>query len=226
MTSRLDFEIAILGACMLEQDAFPRVMDVLTPQNFTKEVNGIDHQKIFSIMLLLYPTQPINIKTVAIKLPGYGYIVSNYANHVSSAACIKHDAFILLEFCFRENFIQTLQKINTNTLMVKAAINDLIGQASDGDIFDLIENASAYLFHIGASTEGQIIRELEKKVGARIRKIKEAAKIETLFSNLQNLVQIADSQNKMAMEKLVELTKQILVKGSLEKNQLRKLLEI
>jgi replicative DNA helicase len=226
MTPRLHFEIAILGACMLEQSAYPQVMDVLKPQNFTQDVNGIDHQKMFAVMQSLYPTSPINMTTVAVRLPGYGYTIAEYTSRVSSAACLRHDALLLLEFNFRDSFIQLLRNSKTNKTVVQAAIAELIDEALDGDIFEIVENACDYLTLIGASEEAETILQLQAQIDSRIEKIKEAAKIESLFAHLQSLVPAASSHSKMAMAKLVELTKQILVTGSLEKNQLTKLLAI
>jgi replicative DNA helicase len=227
MTSRLHFEIAILGACLLEQSAYPQIMDVLKAQNFTQDVNGIDHQKMYAAIQSLYPNKPITMLTVAKALPGYSYTIAEYTSLVSRAACIRHDAFILLEMCFRDQFIQTLRAIGSpHKMIVMCAINELIDEALDGDVFDMVQNASAYLASIGASDEAETILQLQSQIDSRIEQIKEAAKIETLFSNLESLVPAASSASKMAMAKLTELTKQIIVTGSLEKNQLTKLLAI
>jgi hypothetical protein len=68
--------------------------------------------------------------------------------------------------------------------------------------------------------------QLQSQIESRIEQIKEAAKIESLFANLEALVPAAGSRTKMAMAKLTELTKQILVTGSLQNDQLTKLLAI
>jgi replicative DNA helicase len=226
MTSRLHYEIAILGACLFEQSAYPRVMDILKPQNFTADVNGINHQLIFHTFEKLYPIKPITLNTVANQLHGYAYTLADYTIRVCSAAAIRNDALMLLEFCFRNQFISTLQSIHTDRVVVKAAINELIDEALDGDIFELVPNAAAYLINIGATDEAETILQLQSQIDSRIEQIKEAAKIETLFSNLQSLVPAANTRSKMAMAKLTELTKQILVTGSLQNDQLTKLLSI
>lgn len=226
MNSRIDYEIAVLGACLIDQSAFPQVMDILAPKNFTQKVDGENHQEIYAAMQSLYANSPITLLTMAHALKGKSYVLADYASRVCTTVCIKHHAYMVLEFSIRENFIKTLQGINTSTVVVMAAINELIDEALDGDIFEIIEHASSYLNNIGATAEGELILQLQSQIDTRIEKIKEAAKIETLFNHLQNLVPAASSNSKMAMQKITELTKQIIVTGSLTQPQINQLLAI
>jgi hypothetical protein len=157
----------------------------------------------------------------------YAYTLALYTSKVCSTASLKYNSFLLLQMNLQDQFISyliNLQDEATSTV-TKAALNELIDEALDGDILEIIENSANYLTQLNIP-EAEKLKIFIRNVDQRIIQIKEQSKIETLFSNLQSLVPAASSASKMAMAKLTELTKQILVTGSLENNQLTKLLAI
>ncbi|MBI5372596.1 MAG: replicative DNA helicase [Sphingobacteriales bacterium] len=136
-----DLEEAVLGAIMLEKNAFDTIVEILKPECFYVEA----HQRIFSAMQgLANKSQPIDILTVAeelrfreeLDMVGGAYYVTKLTNAVVSAANIEaHSRIILQKFIQRE-----LIRIS----------GEIIGDAYEDstDVFDLLDVAESKLFEI------------------------------------------------------------------------------
>jgi len=136
-----ELEEAVLGAIMLEKDAFDNVVEILKPECFYVEA----HQRIFKAMQgLANKSQPIDILTVAeelrsreeLEMVGGPYYVTRLTNMVvSSANIVAHSRIILQKFIQRE-----LIRIS----------GEIIGDAYEDstDVFDLLDDAESKLFEI------------------------------------------------------------------------------
>src|SRR5678815_5079633 len=136
-----DLEEAVLGAIMLEKNAFDTVAEILKPECFYVE----GHQRIFRCMQsLAQKSQPIDILTVVeelrtkeeLEMIGGAYYVTKLTNTVVSAANIQtHSRIILQKFIQRE-----LIRISS----------EIIGDAYEDstDVFDLLDEAESKLFEI------------------------------------------------------------------------------
>ncbi|MBL0153457.1 MAG: replicative DNA helicase [Chitinophagaceae bacterium] len=136
-----ELEEAVLGAIMLEKNAFDVVIEILKPECFYVEA----HQRIYRCMQsLANKSQPIDILTVAEELRskdeletvGGPYYVTKLTNAVVSAAHIEaHSRIILQKFIQRE-----LIRIS----------GEIIGDAYEDstDVFDLLDDAESKLFDI------------------------------------------------------------------------------
>src|SRR5678815_4828939 len=103
-----DLEEAVLGAIMLEKDAFDSVAEILKPECFYVEA----HQRIFKAMQsLANKSQPIDILTVVeelrsreeLEMVGGPYYVTRLTNMVvSSAHIVSHSRIVLQKFIQRE----------------------------------------------------------------------------------------------------------------------------
>jgi replicative DNA helicase len=136
-----DLEEAVLGAIMLEKNAFDTVVEILKPECFYVE----GHQRIFRAMQSLSnKSQPIDILTVAeelrfkeeLEMVGGPYYVTKLTNAVVSSANIEaHCRIILQKFIQRE-----LIRIS----------GEIIGDAYEDstDVFDLLDDAETKLFEI------------------------------------------------------------------------------
>jgi replicative DNA helicase len=136
-----DLEEAVLGAIMLEKNAFDSVIEILKPECFYVEA----HQRIFKAMQsLANRSQPIDILTVAeelrtreeLEMVGGAYYVTKLTNAVVSSAHIEaHSRIILQKFIQRE-----LIRIS----------GEIIGDAYEDstDVFDLLDDAETKLFEI------------------------------------------------------------------------------
>src|SRR3954462_4876261 len=136
-----DLEEAVLGAIMLEKNAFDTVVEILKPECFYVEA----HQRIFkSMQSLANKSQPIDILTVAeelrskeeLEMVGGPYYVTKLTNAVVSSANIEaHARIVLQKFIQRE-----LIRIS----------GEIIGDAYEDstDVFDLLDDAESKLFEI------------------------------------------------------------------------------
>jgi replicative DNA helicase len=136
-----DLEEAVLGAIMLEKNAFDTVVELLKPECFYVEA----HQRIYKAMQnLAHKSQPIDILTVAeelrfkeeLEMIGGAYYVTKLTNTVVSSANIEaHARIILQKFIQRE-----LIRIS----------GEIIGDAYEDstDVFDLLDDAESKLFEI------------------------------------------------------------------------------
>ncbi len=136
-----DLEEAVLGAIMLEKNAFDAVIEILKPECFYVDA----HQRIFNAMQsLANKSQPIDILTVAeelrsreeLEMVGGPYYVTKLTNAVVSSANIDaHARIILQKFIQRE-----LIRIS----------GEIIGDAYEDstDVFDLLDDAENKLFQI------------------------------------------------------------------------------
>src|SRR5678810_1288325 len=136
-----DLEEAVLGAIMLEKNAFDTVAEILKPECFYVE----GHQRIFRCMQnLAQKSQPIDILTVVeelrskeeLEMIGGAYYVTKLTNTVVSSANIEtHSRIILQKFIQRE-----LIRIS----------GEIIGDAYEDstDVFDLLDDAESKLFEI------------------------------------------------------------------------------
>src|SRR6187200_2668417 len=136
-----DLEEAVLGAIMLEKNAFDVVIEILKPECFYVDA----HQRIYRAMQgLAQKNKPIDILTVVEELKtreeldivGGPYYVTKLTNSVVSSSHIEaHARIILQKFIQRE-----LIRIS----------GEIIGDAYEDstDVFDMLDDAETKLFEI------------------------------------------------------------------------------
>ena len=122
----VDLEEAVLGASMLEQDAYLSIAHILKPEYFYKEA----HQIIFrAIETLSGQNNPIDIITVAdqlkqsgeLDLVGGPYYITKLTNPISSAANIEYHSYILYQKYIAREMIRKCSEI------IQAAFEDTFG---------------------------------------------------------------------------------------------------
>ena len=145
----VDLEEAILGALMLEKDAYIEVSDFLRPECFYKEA----HQKIYkAIQTLSINSEPVDILTVGEELKRKGlldeiggpYYLSQLTSKVASAAHIEYHARIVVQKYIQRELIRVCTDIQ----------NKAYDDASD--VADLVDLAQKSVFEIA---EGNIKKE-------------------------------------------------------------------
>ena len=141
MPQAIDFEEAVLGAMILDNNATVIVIDQLREEMFYKE----SHQKIFKAIFQVFSKHdPVDLLSVTKQLRqngtldqvGGAYYIASLTNRVVSSANIEYHARILLE-----KFIQRkLIEISTET----------IRNAYDNsqDVLDMLDHAEQRLFDI------------------------------------------------------------------------------
>jgi replicative DNA helicase len=137
----VELEEAVLGALMLEKDAFTAVSDLLKPEVFYKP----NHQKVYhAISELNKEGEPIDILTVTNKLKSLGdldiiggpYFIAQLTSRVGSAANIEYHCRILLEKFIKRELIRISSDVT----------NQAFEESSD--VFDVLDFAEQNLFDV------------------------------------------------------------------------------
>ncbi len=169
----LELEEDVLGALMLEKDAYTMVSDILRANYFYKEI----HQKIFeAIVDLGLHQEPIDMHTVTEKLRNKGtldevggpYFIALLTSRVSSAAhLIYHSQIIVQKYIARE-LIRLTREVQTKAFDEKMDVDDLM-QEAEAKLFQLTQqNMKKDVVQINPVIEEarERMREASKKQGS------------------------------------------------------------
>ena len=136
-----DLEEVVLGALMLEKDAYMNVADYLTPDSFYDPVN----QKIYdAIATLGFNQKPIDMQTVTEQLRANGTLkdvggavhIAELTSKVYSAANVEYHAKIVAQKFLARRLITFASKIETDAYDESNDVDDLLQQA-EGQLFDI-----------------------------------------------------------------------------------------
>ena len=161
-------EDAVLGALMLEKDAYNNVCEILKPEAFYNPAN----QKIYeAIQSLATNGKPIDMLTVTDQLRtnkvldevGGAIRISELTGLVSSAANAEFHARIVAQKYLARELISYSGQIQA------LAFDESI------DVYDLMQEAEGKLFEISKNTLKRDVIPIENAVQDAIRKIEEAA---------------------------------------------------
>ncbi len=129
-----DIEAAVLGALMLDQDAFNEISDLLRPESFYEP----RHEKIYeAIQQLGLAQEPIDMMTVTNRLRqnnelenvgGAGYIASLTMN-VASAAHVEFHARIVAQKYLARELITFASKLENNAFDESNDVDDVLQEA-------------------------------------------------------------------------------------------------
>lgn len=139
----LDLEEDVLGAIMLEKDAYSLISDILKPEYFYKTT----HQKIFEAFVdLSLHQEPIDMHTVTEKLRKKGtldevggpYQITLLTSRVASAAhLIYHSQIIVQKYLARE-LIRLSREVQTKAFDEKMDVDDLM-QEAESKLFEITQ---------------------------------------------------------------------------------------
>lgn len=160
----IPLEEAVLGAIMLDKNAFAIVLDILKESSFYLDA----HQSIFKSMVKLFEKlQPIDLLTVTEELRkagdlekiGGAYYLVELTNKITSYANIEYHARIVAQ----KHILREL--IRTSTEVIKDAYDET------NDVFTLLDSAEKNLFDIaqnnmsrGFERVGAVASEAMKKL--------------------------------------------------------------
>ncbi len=165
----IDFEEVVLGAIMLETEAFYKVSGLLSPEKFYSPVHGI----IFEAILKLSTEQlPIDILTVSQKLKQLGKLddvggqsyLAHLTNKVASTAHLEHHSLIISQKFIQRELIRVGAKIQEN------AFEDT------DDVADILDMAEQELFKVSEGNIKKDVASIGDVVAEAIKQIEEAAK--------------------------------------------------
>ncbi len=144
----IEVEHAVLGAIMIDKDAFPAVMEILSEESFYVQ----SHQSIFAAMIQLFEdSKPIDMLTVAEQLRKDGALdmvggpvaLIDLTNKVASSANIEFHARILAQKHIQRELITVSNSI------IEEAYEDTT------DVFDLLDESEQKLFSITQNNLGR-----------------------------------------------------------------------
>ena len=173
----VELEETVLGAMMLEKDAFDNVIEILVPESFYKDV----HQKIFKAILdLSTKEEPIDILTVTEELRRKGeleevggpYYITQLTRRVTSGAHAEFHARIVAQKYIQRELIRVSSEIQTRAYDAST------------DVLELLEFSEMELFQVA---EGNIKKQTQKigpLINEAIKQIQAASKQEDGLSGV------------------------------------------
>lgn len=160
----LDFEVAVLGAMMIDKKGIDDVIDILHPDAFYDK----RHQEIYAAIYTLFQnSEPTDLLTVSAQLRkdgkldvvGGDFYLINLTQKVASSAHIEYHARIILQ-----KFIQR-KLISISSDIIESAYDETM------DVFDLLDEAEAKLFEVtqgnlkkGSEDAGDLVKQALKKI--------------------------------------------------------------
>ncbi len=137
----LEIEETVLGALMLEKDAYTQVCDLIVPESFYDP----KHQKIYAAIAKLGLNQrPIDMLTVTEQLRADGNLeavggavaISELTARVFSAANVEFHARIIAQKYLARRLITFASKVQTEAFDEANDIDDLL-QEAEGQLFEI-----------------------------------------------------------------------------------------
>lgn len=174
-----ELEEAVLGAIMLEKDAYSIVCDILKPESFYEPAN----KKIFEAIQNLGTSQrPIDMLTVTEQLRqndtleevGGPAFIAELTSRVASAANVEYHARIIA------------QKYLARELITFASTVESKAFDETNDVDDLLEEAESKLFEISQRNVKKDVTQIDPIIHDAITKIQAAANRETGLSGLES----------------------------------------
>jgi len=140
-----EMEQAVLGALMLEKDAYYQVSDILKPESFYEK----RHQLIFeAIRRLNLEERPVDILTVTEELEreqkledvGGPFYITQLSGLVASSAHIEYHARIIAQKALARELISYTSKIQRKAFDATTDVDKLM-QEAEGNLFELSKNS-------------------------------------------------------------------------------------
>jgi len=174
-----DLEEAVLGALMLEKDAYTTVCDLLKPESFYEPANQIIYAAIQSLGAA---QRPIDMFTVTEQLRHDGKLdevggalyVTELTSRVASAAHVEYHARIVAQkYLAREliNFAATIE-------------NQAYDESNDVD--DLLQEAEGRLFEISQRNVKKDVTQIDPIISQAIQQMQNAANRASGLSGLES----------------------------------------
>ncbi len=174
-----DLEEAVLGAIMLEKDAYTIVCDLLKPESFYEP----NHRKIYeAIQALGASQQPIDMLTVTEQLRLDGTLnevggpvyISELTSRVASAAHVEYHARIVAQKYLARELISFASTIESKAF------------DESNDVDDLLQEAEGKLFEISQRNVKKDVTQIDPVIKQAIDQIQSAANRESGMSGLES----------------------------------------
>lgn len=146
-----ELEEAVIGACLIEQEALPLIADKLRPEMFYDD----HHQLIFAALMAMYHAgKKIDILTVKEELARRGnldaiggpYAIVQLSSKVASSAHIEYHAQIIHQKYLAREMVVGFNKLLTRAMDETIDIDDTLIDAHN--LLDRLEGESGHNAHI------------------------------------------------------------------------------
>lgn len=141
----IELEDSVLGALMIEKEAYTTVADLLRPESFYKDQNRLIFE---AVRALAAKEQPIDALSVAEKLKSLGTLeeaggviyLSELTRRVASTAHLRYHAQIVAQKATARDLIAMAAQIEEAAYDETNDIEELLGQAEAG-VFEISERS-------------------------------------------------------------------------------------
>lgn len=174
-----DLEEAVLGALMLEKDAYTQVCDILKPEAFYEPANRKVYEAIQSLgasqrpMDMLTVTEQLRLNGTLDEVGGPAF-VAELTGRVASAAHVEFHARIVA------------QKYLARELISYAAAIESKAFDESNDVDDLLQEAEGKLFEISQRNVKKDVTQIDPVVGQALKQIEAAANRTSGLSGLES----------------------------------------
>jgi replicative DNA helicase len=157
MPSAVEVETAVLGAMLLDENAVPKAVEVLTSEAFYDKRNKIVFEAITSLYEANEPIDTVSIyeelkKAGKVDEVGGAAFISKLTQDVSSAANVDYHARVVLEKSILRQLISS-----------SLEIAHLAYEGSE-DVFDLLDAAESKIFQISEAGIKESFKSMDKAV--------------------------------------------------------------
>jgi replicative DNA helicase len=165
----IELEEDVLGAMMLEKDAYYLVSEILSPDSFYKEANNKIYKAIVDLAL---KQEPIDMHTVTEQLRkngvleeiGGAYYITLLTAKIASAAHIEFHARIIAQKYLARELIRVSSEI------LSKAFDDRT------DVVDLMQEAEGMLFEVSQRNVKKDVQQINPIIEEAVKRIQEASK--------------------------------------------------
>ncbi len=163
---QLDFEQAVLGALLLEQESYEQVSNLLTPESFYDHRHQIIYKAIQSLQI---EQRPVDVVTVPQYLESQGELeeagglmyIAQLTQNVITSAHIEYQAQIINQKYQARKLIRFASKV--------------LGDAFDPtkDVAELMQETEADLFSISQQTQRTSYTQIDPVIDQAMQKLRE-----------------------------------------------------
>jgi len=183
----LDAEEAVLGALMLEKDAYPIVSDILKPESFYTEMHQIIYRAIIGLAIRQAPIDMVTVveelkKEGNLEKVGGAVYIAELTEKVGSAAHLEfHARIIAQKYLARE-------LISFSSTVTHKAFDETT------DVDDLMQEAESKLFEISQRNVKKDVMQIDPVIREAIKLVEIAGSrpeglsgLQTGFTNLDKI---------------------------------------
>lgn len=172
-----ELEEAVLGALMIEKEAYASVADLLRPESFYSDRNRIIFE---AIRTLASKDAPVDVLSVAEQLKSTGELeqaggvvnLSDLTRRVTSAAHLRYHAQIVA------------QKATARKLISMACQVEEMGYDETQDVAELMQFAESQIFAIGQESQTRDVTQIDPVITEAFARMRKAAQNEGNISGV------------------------------------------